>query len=62
MAFSISAISIESIFTATHRMRSQHERKVERYLKDFKQSWEMRFIYKNHFNYFAGNYIKVVYI
>lgn len=45
MAFNISAISIESIFSATHRMRSQHERKVGRYLKDFKQSWEMRLIY-----------------
>lgn len=46
MAFNITAISIESIFSATHRMRSQRERKVERYLKDFKQSWEMRLIYK----------------
>lgn len=45
MAFNISAISIEPIFSATRRMRSQHERKVERYLKDFKQSWEMRLIY-----------------
>lgn len=45
MAFNISAISIEPIFSAAPRTRSQHEREAERYLKDFKQSWEMRLIY-----------------